>query len=329
MGAAIMMDSDAVLERALALKQAGKPFVLATVVQSRVPASAKAGAKAIVEPDGTIHGWIGGGCAQPAVVQVAKRALAEGRPYLVRISPSGEEIAVEGVVEYSMACHSGGSLDIFIEPVLPRPRVLILGGSATAQALADLAARAGFAVSAAAPGAGPAEFPGAEQVLERFDAGPVNASLVVVATQGKGDEEALEAALATSAPYITMVASRRKAAKLKQYLRERGHDAARVEAIVAPAGLDIGAVTPGEIAVSILGALIKARRDMAKAQGPPAGEPGPQASAAIDPICGMRIDPRTAEHSATYEGATYYFCCAGCRHEFEKAPSRYAAQTVS
>jgi xanthine dehydrogenase accessory factor len=321
-----MLDNDAVLERALNLKRAGQPFVLATVVHSRMPASAKAGAKAIVEPDGTIHGWIGGGCAQPAVIKAAKRTLKEGRPYLVRISPSGEDATVEGVVEYDMRCHSGGSLDIFVEPVLPRPRLLILGASAIAQALANLGAGAGFSVHIASPDLDRAAVPDADQVFDHFNFGVVNADFVVIATQGKRDEEALEAALGTSAGYVTMVASRRKAAKLKEYLRERGHDIARIEAIVSPAGLDIGAVTPGEIAVSVLGALIQARRDAVADKTVSAGEPVPEESASVDPVCGMSVDPGTAEHSFIYKDTAYYFCGAGCRHEFEKAPARFAAQ---
>lgn len=314
------MDNDAVLEKALQLKQAGIPFVLATVVQSRMPASARAGAKAIVAPDGTLHGWIGGGCAQPAVVKVAKRTLKEGRPYLVRISPSGEEASVEGVVEYSMSCHSGGSLDIFVEPVLPRQRLLIFGASIVAQTLADLAARTGFSVRVAAPGIDRAEFAGAERVFDDFASVDGDCDIVVVATQGKRDEDALEAALRTSARYVTMVASRRKAAKLKQYLRERGGDPGRIEAVWAPAGLDIGAVTPAEIAVSVLGALIKARRDAVQSAREEA-EP----AAAVDPVCGMAVDRTSAQYTLTHAGATYYFCCAGCRLEFEKAPARYAA----
>lgn len=323
------MDNDAILERALALKQSGQPFALATVVHSRVPASAKAGAKAIIEPDGSIHGWIGGGCAQPAVVKVAQQTLTEGRPYLVRISPSGDEATVEGVIEYDMSCHSGGSLDIFVEPVLPHPRLAILGGSAVAEALGVLAARAGFTVVAVAPALERALFPEAEQVFEDFNLAAARADFIVVATQGKRDEEALEAALAAQARYVTMVASRRKAAKLKQYLRERGHDPARVEAIVAPAGLDIGAVTASEIAVSVLAALIQERRAAMKAAAKPTARPVRRELTAVDPVCGMSVNIETAEHSYAHEGTMYYFCCAGCRHEFAKAPARFLAQPVS
>ncbi|MFL6650161.1 MAG: XdhC family protein [Sulfurifustaceae bacterium] len=203
--------------------------------------------------------------------------------------------------------------------------MLIFGGSAVAQALADLAARAGFNVRVAAPGADRAAFAGAERMFEDFSSIDPDGDFAVVATQGKRDEDALEAALGTSARYVRMVASRRKAAKLKQYLRER-HAPARVEAVVAPAGLDIGAVTPAEIAVSVLGALIQARRDAmtARAVEEQSRETTP-ASSAIDPVCGMTVGRAAAEHTLTHAGVTYYFCCAGCRHEFEKAPTRYAA----
>jgi len=325
----VVLDSNAILETAASLRRAGKPFALATVVRCDNPTSAKPGAKAIIEPDGTLHGWIGGGCAQPAVVKAAKKSLREGRPYLVHISPDTEEVVEEGVLDFGMRCHSGGTLDIFIEPMTSRPRLLIIGASPVAQALSELAPRVGFVVVAAFPGAEPRFFPDADQVLDGFDLAPGKigpADFVVVATQGRKDEDGLEAALATAAGSIALIASRRKAAKLKQYLMERGHTRARVEAISSPAGLDIGAVTPAEIALSILAGLVKLRHER--------GKTGIQQEAvrptapSVDPVCSMQIDPATAEYQSSYGGKAYYFCGAGCKHRFDQAPAQYQSGGV-
>ncbi len=335
-----MLESDAVLDKAISLKSAGKPFALVTVVRCESPASARPGAKAVVEPDGTIQGWIGGGCAQPAVIKVAKQALADGRPRLIRISPERSEALEAGIVAFGMTCHSGGTLDIFIDPVVARPALLIIGASPAAQALCGLATRVGFAVTAAFPGASREMFPDAERILDSLelrDPATVLPAFVVVSTQGKRDEAGLEAALGTGCDYIAFIASDRKAMKLRQYLQERGHDAARVQAIVSPAGIDIGARTPEEIALSVLAGVVKARRtdDVAGATAightPPerAGEtPEPQAgqgtpAVAIDPVCGMSVAIGSAEYRARHAGTTYYFCCAQCQHSFEKEPSRY------
>lgn len=332
-----MLDNEEVLERAHALKGRGEPFALVTVVRCVSPTSAKPGAKAVVTADGGLHGWIGGGCAQPAVIKTAKKAIADGRARLIRISPvKGGEVE-EGVEDFGMTCHSGGTLDIFVDPVVPRPALLVIGGSPAAQALVGLAARVGYAVSAAFPGADRGLFPEAEHVLDGLDmtALPRAPAFVVVATQGKRDEEGLEAALETRAPYIAFIASERKAAKLKAYLKERGHEPARVEAILAPAGVEIGAVTPQEIALSVLAGVVQARRQGAHAaQAPAAGDSCcggggkaavPAAGEAVDPVCGMSVDTVAAEHRAEYRGKTYYFCCAGCRHSFEKSPEQYLA----
>jgi xanthine dehydrogenase accessory factor len=342
-----MFSSDAVLEHAAELKSRGVPFVLATVVRCESPTSATPGAKGIVDTEGRISGWIGGGCAQPAVIAAARKALADGQPRLIRISPAKGGLAEEGVQDFSMTCHSGGTLDIFLEPFALRPSLLVIGASPTALALAALAERTGFDVFAAASGADAEMFPGARQVLGGTDLSGLSCGtprFIVVATQGKRDEPSLEAALATGAGYIAFIASERKAAKLRTYLKERGHDALRVDAIVSPAGVAIGAVTPEEIAISVLAGLVKARRggggsaasasdtaparDGAQARpAVPAQSPAERAAAgsAIDPVCGMSVAIATAEFRVEHRGATFYFCCAGCLHRFQKAPEQYLA----
>lgn len=326
-----MLETDAVLDRAASLKAAGKPFALVTVVRCESPTSAKPGAKAVVEPDGVIQGWIGGGCAQPAVIKMAKAALQDGQPRLIRISPGKNEAIEEGIMDFGMTCHSGGTLDIFIDPVVARPQLLIIGASPAAQTLCALAQRVGFGVTAAFPRADRDMFPDAERIIDGLDISTLSGAsqiFVVVATQGKHDEEGLEAALGTGANYIAFIASMRKAAKLKQFLKERGQDGTKVDAIIAPAGVEIAAKTPEEVALAVLAGLVLARRS---AEIAPMGlgaerAGGSGAAQAIDPICGMTVDIATAEHRSDYQGKTYYFCCSGCRHAFDKDPQKYLQQ---
>lgn len=258
-----MIETDAVLHKASRLQSVGTPFALATVVRCENSTSAKPGAKAIITANGDISGWIGGGCAQPAVIKTAKQALRDGQARLIRIRPAHDEPVPEGIIDFSMRCYSGGTLDIFIEPMLARPVLLIIGTTPVAQVLCALARRVGFAVTAAGRDLDETLFPDAERIVNRLDAieiAPGVLTFVVVASQGKGDEEGLETALASGAEYISFVASATKAKKMKVYLRERGHETSRVETIIAPAGIEIGAVTPEEIALSVLAGVVQARR---------------------------------------------------------------------
>jgi len=260
-----MPKDDRVEQLAKRLRQDNKPFAVATVVRTEKATSAKAGAKAVVREDGAIDGWIGGGCAQPAVRQAARQAIRDGRSRLIRVRPDTGE-GGEGIEVYPAHCHSGGTLDIFIEPMLPRLSLLILGASPAAQTLARLAHEIGYAVTAAAPAAHESVFPGADRVIDGYDLGDGAASIagfVVVASQGRGDRPALEAALTTDAGFIAFIASRRKAEEVKRELVAGGADPARVAAIRSPAGLDIGAVTPEEIAVAVLAEIVRERRSAA------------------------------------------------------------------
>ena len=258
-----MFDNNAVIEKAAELKTAGIPFTLVTVVRCESPTSAKPGAKAIVEADGAIQGWIGGGCAQPAVIKMSKQAIQDGQSRLIRISPTRTESSESGIVDFGTTCHSGGTLDIFIDPVVQRPTLLIIGASPVAQSLSALAHHAGFTVVAAFADISEKTFPDATHIIDNLqltDFSTDTAPYVVVATQGKQDEASLEAALGTKAGYIAFVASDRKAAKLRQFLVENGHNVERIDSIVSPAGIDIGAITPEEIALSVLAGVIQARR---------------------------------------------------------------------
>src|SRR5271169_4505930 len=266
-----MNRADDILDIISTRKSTGVPFALATVVRTVAATAAKAGAKAVILPDGTIsEGWIGGGCARAAVLQAARDALADGKSRLVSVAPedvldgqghkAGEEAG--GVRFAKNMCPSQGTMDIFVEPVLPRPQVIICGSSPVAVAIADLARRSGFAVTVCAPAAEQAAFPDADRRIEGF-ALPVDetaARYVVVSTQGRGDEAALRAALAVDADYVAFVGSRKKAETLKAALSERGVTAERLAKLKAPAGLDLGAITPDEIAISILAEIVAVRR---------------------------------------------------------------------
>jgi len=315
---------DQFLSKADELLAKGEPFAVALVVRYEAPISGKPGNKAIVFADGKIWGWIGGGCAQPVVVKEALKALADGQPRLIRISPSSS--AEEGIVDYTMTCHSGGTLDIYIEPVLPKPHVLILGRSPVAQTLAKLARTIGYAVSIAAQGADHETFPDADLVQTNLELGQLkltNQTFIVVSTQGEYDEEALEAALNSAASYVAFVASKVKAGKVLDYLKNRGIAAERLAQVRAPAGLDIHASSPEEIAVSILAEIIQARKTTATVTKPKATLAVLQQEAR-DPICGMTVNLTTAKHRSEFCGDSYYFCCAGCKQTFDKEPAKYA-----
>lgn len=257
-----MTTRDRIEQLAGRLKDANRPFAIATVVRTDDLTSAKAGAKALIDDKGAIEGWVGGGCAQPAVRKAALQTIEDGRARLIRVRPGEIKNSDASIEEYEAHCHSGGTLEIFIEPVLPRPSLIVLGASPVGQVLARLASEVGYRVAAACKAKDASLYPGVDRLIQGFELGDAAGpgSLLVVATQGPGDKRALEAALATGAGYIAFIASRRKAAKIKQLLVKSGCDASRVNAIRAPAGLDINAVTPEEVAVSILGEMIQFRR---------------------------------------------------------------------
>jgi xanthine dehydrogenase accessory factor len=253
------------------MKATGEPFALATVVRTVAATAAKAGAKAVIRADGTLsEGWIGGGCARAAVIKAAKDALADGRSRLVSVQPpdvlqdqgiaAGDERA--GVRFAKNMCPSHGTMDVFVEPVLPRPQLVVCGASPVAVALAALGRRVGFAIAVCAPAPDQAAFAEADRRIEGY-ALPVEQAgqrFVVVSTQGRGDEAALQAALAVEADYVAFVGSRRKAEALKAALAARGVPADRLARLRSPAGLDLGAITPEEIALSILAEIVAARR---------------------------------------------------------------------
>jgi xanthine dehydrogenase accessory factor len=260
-----------VMDLVTQLKAAEQAFVLATVVRTVSVTAAKAGAKAIIRPDGTIvAGWIGGGCARGAVLKAAREALADGQPRMVSVQPEDmlAELGVkpgehrDGVRFASNLCPSKGTMDIFVEPVLPHPSLVILGASPVAMSLATQARQLGYHVTLAAAAADLAGVPDADTLVDGFALGELHQArrFIVISTQGRGDEVALRAAVALEAAYVAFVGSRRKMAALREKLIAGGLAAAALDRVKAPAGLDLGAITPEEIAMSILAEITIERR---------------------------------------------------------------------
>jgi xanthine dehydrogenase accessory factor len=289
-----MNTPDTVFSTAQRLQQAGTPYALVSVIRALAPASARPGDKAVVTADGQLHGWVGGGCAQPAVLRTVRQVLADGRARLIRIAPAqeGHEKDLGDVLEFGMACHSGGTLELFVDPVLPRAQLVVIGASPVAASLAQLAPRVGFAVTLVAHEADADAYPDAQRVIASDDAATAAPQIaagawVVVATQGRRDVQALRLALALQARQVSFVASAKKAQVLKDSLVAAGADAQAVAAIVAPAGYPMAASTPEEIALSVLAAVVSSRRGAAVAAAP--AETAPAAPALAAPVAALAV----------------------------------------
>jgi xanthine dehydrogenase accessory factor len=288
------------MQRAHRLAAERAPFVQATVVRAAAPTSVKPGDVALVLADGMIEGFVGGVCAQESVRLHAARAMETGETVLLRLVPgtgaaAEEDPALGGVLVVNNPCLSGGAMEIFLEPRIPAPRVVVLGDTPVAAALADLAPRIGLAVEAGA-------------------AEPGDLALVV-ASHGRDEEDALVRGLREGVPYVGLVASRRRGAAV---LAALDVDDALRERVRTPAGLDIGAYTAEEIALSILAEIVSVRRSRFT---PP---PVPEAVTAVDPVCGMEVLVTDATPSLEHDGATVHFCCDGCRGSFAADPVRHA-----
>jgi xanthine dehydrogenase accessory factor len=302
------------LELAGELHAAHKPFVLATVVWSRSPTSGKSGSTAIIEPDGHMHGWIGGACAEPAVIREARKVLADGAGRLMYLGPAEELDGSnrDGVVTVPIACASEGALEVYMEPVLPQPHVVVVGDTPAVTTLAGLLEVLDWRVSVVSDDVA--------ALLASLDID--SGSAVVVASQGHYDEPALEAALATPAGYVGLIASERRSENVLGYLRDRGVEEAQLRRVRVPAGLDLGHIEHREIAVAVLAELVELRASGALG----AGEVPSEAPAeAIDPVCGMTVEIATARWSTEHDGKMYYFCAPGCQKAFEGAPAEFVS----
>jgi xanthine dehydrogenase accessory factor len=308
-----------VLRAASALTERGAPYALATVTWRRAPSSGRTGSSAIIEPDGRVTGWLGGACAQPTVVAAAQEAMRTGQPRLLVL---GEPDARDEVEEVPMACASEGALEVFVEPMLPAPLLVVVGRSPLVAALVGLADTMDWRTAVVDPGGSTADHPQAGAVVvDELDLSslPVDErTSVVVATQGHFDEPAMRAALATPAGYVGLVASAKRAGTVLEWLREEGVDDLTLARVHAPAGLDLGPVDHREIAVAVLAELVALRRSVV-AGTVPVAEP----ERAIDPVCGMTVEVADAHFHTVHDGTDYYFCAAGCQRAFEADPDSF------
>jgi xanthine dehydrogenase accessory factor len=326
-----------ILDQAGRLRAEGEPFVIATVVAYKSPQSAKPGSKAIIKSDGSTSGWVGGGCVQPIVVREAQKALNTGKPKLVSITPEATDGDWKGVEAYLMTCQGGGSLEIYLEPVLPKPELLIVGNSPVAQILTGLGRLLDFKVCVADPDAEREQFPEADVVLTDLESlrGRIDSrSYVVVATMGNGDEEGLEAVVGTQPQYIGMVASKEKASSLFEYIRDKGTPIEDIARVKCPAGLELGAESLPEIALSVMAEITRLRRAVSEqtlelvkrskdASLPVIQKTAESPTDSIDPVCGMAVATVTAIYKTVFEEKTVYFCSLRCKVAFERTPQNY------
>ena len=344
------MNADTLLDLEQRLIERSQPFAVVTVIRAAPPTSAWVGAQALVDEKGELHGWIGGGCSRAIVIQAAGQAIRSGQPRRVRIS--NEQMKPEtGVESHAMPCASNGAMELFIQPTVPAPCVLVLGSTPTALEACVLAQRVGLRVCAAASVTAPLAAAGLQRVIQGFDAEVFNTiapQLILVATQGDSDADALEAALRSTAAAILLVASRRKAETLRDVMLARGIAPARLAALHAPAGPAIHAHTPQEIALGAVAGLVTLRRELELASAEAAQSPLACTEAVPDlppcesmasvvlpaqryrnPVCGMLTDIASAKHVLDHGGQQVYFCCDGCKIEFERQPEKYLASALS
>jgi len=292
-----------VLERAVDLAKRGEPFVLATVVWREGPSSGQHGSRAIFTAEGEIHGWIGGACAEPVFKREAARTLEAGVPRLLALGARdrfGE--LPHGTMPVEMSCQSDGALQIYLEPVMSMPHLVIVGDSPMAQTLAEQAGQLDWNV----------------ELIDGSDFGEgllSSHSIVVIATQGHGDEDILSAALKAGPAYVGVVASATRGEAIRSFLDTQSFDEAQLSALQIPAGLDLGSTTHKEMAVSILAELVQRRAAGEFAMSPRIE--APRVETAIDPICGMTVDAVDTSFPIELGDEMHYFCCPGCRSAFE------------
>jgi xanthine dehydrogenase accessory factor len=333
------MQSWDVMEEAGELTRRGQPFALATVVWRQGPSSGQQGSRAIITAAGDLHGWIGGACAEPVVIREAQQVIAEGVPRLLLLgTPDQFGAAVpDGMTVVPIACQSEGALEVYIEPVLPAPHLVIVGRSPMVATLAEMSRALGWRTT----------------VLDRGAFSAANAdenSMVVVATQGHGDEDAVEQAVAGRPAYLGLVGSAKRGGAVLGYLADRGVPQDQLDRVRVPAGLDLGRTSHREIAVAILAELVQLRAsggfkgaggaagaipgEGGRAEGvsPPSGglaggSGGSSPRDGRDVVCGMTVSADASSYPLEHDGVTYYFCCAGCRRSFQENPAEYLKES--
>jgi xanthine dehydrogenase accessory factor len=352
------------------LSRRGEPFALATVVWRRAPSSAQPGNQAIVTAAGKVRGWLSGACADSVVIREARKAMESGEAQLVLLG-SPEELAAranDGISLVPMQCQSEGAIELFVEPVLPKPHLVLIGRTPMVRTLTALAKTLGWRTVVVDDRGDPEAHPQADHVITTLDlaaAGVGENSLIVVATQGQYDELAVDKALGTNAAFIGLIASRKRAKAVMDWLRDVDYSDEMLDRVKAPAGLDLGSLKHEEIAVGVLAELVQfnaARKPIPYPKGTPSSlypegtpssvtaspSPVPEAQPteaepsaiaqpaatdgpadAVDPVCDMLVDIATARFVSEHEGQTYYFCCPACKKKFEAEPAKYLAPVTA
>src|SRR4051794_12466287 len=301
-----------VIDQAGELARSGEEFALATVVWRQGPSSGQQGARAIITASGRLSGWIGGACAEPVVIREAQEVIRAGEARLLLLGAPEQFGAAlpAGMTVIPISCQSEGALEIFIEPVVPTLHLVVVGRSPMAHTLADLATSLGWRADLRD---GP-----------EFSAADVGArSVVVIATQGHGDEEAVEEAVSAAPAFVGLVASERRGEAMLGCLADRGVPRDALDRVRVPVGLDLGHTTHREIAVAILAELVRLRAAGTLSSGRTREADPAEPAQATDPVCGMTVAADRCGHPVEHDGLTYYFCCVGCRDAFAKDPGAY------
>ena len=328
-----------VLARAVELRRLRLPFVLASVIWRRAPSSGQQGSQAVILSDGTVRGWLGGACAEPTVIVEALACLDHGEPRLLCLGPSDgrdrnrspatgqADDDGDGLRSIAMACDSEGAMEIYLEPNLPAPQVVVIGRSPAVDAIAAVATAIGWDAVIIDDGGHPDDHERPELVRTTLDFGDLvvdPATAVVVATQGHYDDVALSAALGTDAGYIGLVASAKRADAMRDYLRTQGFDDDDLGRISAPAGLDLGRIPNREIAAAVLADLV-ARRAGGELAVDSADASQDRPEEAVDPVCGMSVLVADARYRSVHGDVDYYFCAPGCQQRFEAEPAEFVS----
>ena len=329
--------SNEIYEMATDLILQGEPFATVTVVRNEAPSSGKTGDKAIVNKTGVLKGWVGGGCVYSIVLKEVTEALDDGKPRLVRVSPTPSSAPSRGVKEYKMTCYSGGEVDLYIEPVMPKPHLVIIGKSIIGRALMKAAKAIDFRLTVINEESNQEVFPEADHHQTAFNLEGISFNkhtFIVVATQGDNDERGLQTALGVKCRYVGFIASRKKRDGVFANLLKLGASQEQLDEVHAPAGIDINGKTPQEVAISILAEIIQEYRSKEvtfESFSVPVSTIGQSHSDVqagkpqiiTNPVCGMPISLGMAKYIIEQNGEPIYFCCDGCKIKFDAEPEKY------
>jgi xanthine dehydrogenase accessory factor len=324
---------DQFLDNIAKLSKKNEPFAIAVVVRREAPSSGKVGDKAVINKYGEILGWVGGGCVSGIAIKEGEDALKTGKSRLVRIGKAIVPSKNEGIMEYKMTCQGEGTVEIFIEPVMPKPHLVVIGKTAIARALVKLAGETGYRITAVAEDAKISTFSKVDELITPINLNNVTttaSTCIVIATQGEQDEKALEEALKKERLYLGFVASRKKMESISKYLVDAGFDKSAIDAIKSPAGIDINAKSPEEVAISILAEMIQYKNNSSGISSFERFDESknelPALKYYINPVCGVPINTNHPKHIIEYKGEKVYFCCDGCKMKFEETPEKYMSK---